>query len=210
MGIYSLPELRYDYNALEPVISGHIMELHHGAHHRAYVDGANSALERLGEARGTDNFADIAGLETSLAFNVSGHVMHSMFWENLSPDGGGEPAGDLSDAIAEYFGAFDLMVTQMTQIVATMQGSGWAALCWESTAERLVIEAIHDHQTNVVQSATPLLVIDAWEHAYYLQYENRRAEYAKAIWRVVDWRDIAARLEMASRQGADGARHELR
>ena len=194
---YELPPLDYDYAALEPHYSARVLELHHDKHHKAYVDGANAALEKLAAARASGDLSGIVGLEKTLAFNLSGHVLHSLFWKNLSPDGGDRPTGDLSSAIDEFFGSFDAFSAQLTEATVTVQGSGWGALKWEPVGERLFIEQIYDHQGNVGQGGVPLLVIDAWEHAYYLQYENRRAEYVKAIWNVVHWTDVAARFERA-------------
>jgi len=199
MADYSLPDLPYDYAALEPHISGRIMELHHDKHHAAYVTGANTALEKLAEAREAGSFDTVNLQEKNLAFNLGGHVNHSVFWQNLSPDGGDRPTGELAAAIDEHFGSFDAFRNQLTQSAATVQGSGWGALTWEPLGERLFIEQIYDHQGNVGQGGTPLLVIDAWEHAYYLQYENRRADYVQAIWNVVNWADVADRFARATR-----------
>ena len=194
---YSLPALDYDYSALEPYYSARILELHHGKHHKAYVDGVNATLEKLARARESGDLSSIVGLEKTLAFNVSGHVLHTIFWKNLSPDGGDAPDGDLAAAINEFFGSFDKFKKQLTQATATVQGSGWGALTWEPVGERLFTEQIYDHQGNTGQGGVPLLVIDAWEHAYYLQYENRRPEYVDAIWNVIDWSDVAARFQRA-------------
>ena len=194
---YTLPPLEYDYGALEPHYSARVLELHHDKHHKAYVDGVNATLEKLSAARAADDLSAIVGLEKTLAFNLSGHVLHTTFWTNLSPDGGDRPDGELAAAIDEGFGGFDAFRGQLTQATATVQGSGWGALTWEPLGERLFIEQIYDHQGNVGQGGTPLLVIDAWEHAYYLQYENRRADYVQAIWNVLNWADVAARFERA-------------
>ncbi len=195
MTIYQLPDLTYDYGALEPHLSARILELHHGKHHRAYVDGANTTLDKIACAREASDFSSIVGLEKTLAFNISGHVLHSLFWQNLSPQGGGEPTGSLHDAIWEHFGDFASFKAQMTAATVAVQGSGWSVLSWEPDARRLLIEQVYDHHANTVQGATPLLVIDAWEHAYYLQYENRRADYVNAIWNVINWSDVAQRYE---------------
>lgn len=197
MKAYELPALRYDYGALEPHLSARILELHHGKHHKGYVDGVNLTLAKLAEARESGDLSGIVGLEKTLAFNLSGHVLHTIFWTNLSPDGGDQPTGDLAAAIDECFGSFTGFRAQLAQATATVQGSGWGALTWEPLGERLIIEQIYDHQTNSAQSGAPLLVIDAWEHAYYLQYENRRAEYVDAIWNVVNWNDVTDRFDRA-------------
>ena len=195
--IYRLPDLPYDPGALEPHVSGRIMELHHDQHHAAYVKGANTTLERLAELREKGDFTLLSMLEKNLAFHVSGHVLHSLFWTNLSPDGGDRPHGPLAETIDETFGGFEPFRQQMTEAAATVQGSGWALASWEPVAGRLVVQQVYDHQGNHGQGATPLLAIDAWEHAYYLQYENRKADFFEAIWNVVNWADVSARFEAA-------------
>jgi len=194
---YELPDLAYDYSALEPHYSARVLELHHDKHHKAYVDGVNATLEKLAGARATNDLSAIVGLEKTLAFNLSGHVLHTLFWTNLSPNGADRPTGELAAAINEHFGSFDAFYKQLSTSAASVQGSGWGALTWEPLGERLFIEQIYDHQGNIGQGGTPLLVIDAWEHAYYLQYENRRPDYVAAIWNVIDWADVAVRFEHA-------------
>ena len=195
--IYTLPDLTYDPGALEPHISGRIMELHHDKHHAAYVKGANATLEKLEEIRAKEDFTSISMLERNLAFNVSGHVLHSVFWTNLSPDGGGEPGGELAEIIGNTFGGFQAFRSQMTEAAASIQGSGWALASWEPVAGRLVVQQVHDHQGNHGQGTVPLLAIDAWEHAFYLQYENRKADFFAALWNIVNWDDVAQRLAAA-------------
>ena len=194
---YELPDLPYDYGALEPHYSARALELHHGKHHAAYVKGLNTAVEKLAAARDADDMSAIVGLEKALAFNLSGHVLHTLFWQNLSPSGGDRPSGELAAAIDENFGSFDKFKNQLTEAASTVQGSGWGSLSWEPLGQRLFTEQIYDHQGNVGQSGVLLLVIDAWEHAYYLQDENRRADYVDAIWNVVNWADISRRFEHA-------------
>lgn len=205
MADYTLPDLRYDYGALEPHISGKIMELHHDKHHAGYVKGANAALERLAEAREKADFSDIAALEKALAFNVSGHVLHSMFWRNLAPRAGGRPSGELADAIARDFGSFEALRGQMNAAAGSIMGSGWAALVWEPLAERLLTVQISDHQSNIAQAGIPLLVLDAWEHAFYLQYQNRKTEFFEAVWNVWNWQDVAERFARARAASAEPA-----
>jgi Fe-Mn family superoxide dismutase len=195
--IYSLPDLAYDPGALEPHISGRIMELHHDKHHAAYVKGANTALEKLHDQRANSDFAALNQLEKNLAFHVSGHVLHTIFWTNLSPDGGGEPEGALADALGTYFGDFGRFRAQMTEAAGTVQGSGWALASWEPMAKRIVVQQVYDHQGNHGQGSVPLLAIDAWEHAYYLQYQNEKTKFFDAIWNVVNWTDVARRFEAA-------------
>jgi Fe-Mn family superoxide dismutase len=194
---YVLPDLKYDPAALEPHISGRIMALHHDKHHAAYVAGANTALDRLQDMRERGDFSTISKLEKDLAFNVSGHVLHSVLWTNLSPNGGGEPTGEMAELIGVTFGGFSAFRQQMTQAASTIQGSGWALASWEPVAARLVVQQVFDHQGNHGQGTVPLLALDAWEHAFYLQYENRKSEYLEAIWNVIDWEDVASRLHDA-------------
>jgi Fe-Mn family superoxide dismutase len=194
---YILPDLRYDYGALEPHLSGQIMELHHDRHHRTYVEKANQAIERLQEARSHGNFENIGALEYELAFNISGHVLHSIFWQNLSPDGGGQPSGALGEAIARDFGSFERFQQQMIEVAATVTGSGWAALVYEPLVQRLGTTQIHDHQSQITQGSVPLLVIDAWEHAYYLQYRTDKRKFFQAVWNLWNWDDVAARFDKA-------------
>ncbi len=199
MADYTLPDLPYDFVALEPHYSGEILELHHDKHHAAYVAGANTTLEKLAEARDKEDFSSIVGLEKTLAFNVSGHVLHSIFWKNLSPDGGDKPIGDLAAAIDEHFGSFDGFKAQLTQSTTTIQGSGWGVLAFEPLAGRLLVEQVYDHQGNVGNGSVPLLVFDAWEHAFYLQYKNVKADFVSALWNLVNWTDVADRLTQAKR-----------
>jgi Fe-Mn family superoxide dismutase len=198
---YALPDLQYDYGALEPHISGKIMELHHDKHHGGYVKGANTTLEQIGEARDKEDFTRIGALEKALAFNLSGHVLHSLFWQNLSPKGGQRPTGDLADAIKRDFGSFEKFRKQLTAAASTIMGSGWGALVWEPLSERLMTVQIYDHQSNLTQAGMPLLVLDAWEHAFYLQYENRKTDFFEAVWNVWDWDDVATRFEALRPEG---------
>jgi Fe-Mn family superoxide dismutase len=195
MTAYTLPDLPYDFGALEPHYSAEVLELHHDKHHAAYVKGANAALEKLDAARSSDDYDAIVGLQKSLAFNVSGHVMHSLFWKNLSPDGGGKPEGELQAAIEEFFGDFEAFKAQLTAVTTTVQGSGWGALAWEPIGQRLIVEQVYDHQGNVGNGSGPILVIDAWEHAFYLQYKNVKADYVEALWNIVNWTDVAERFD---------------
>jgi Fe-Mn family superoxide dismutase len=192
-----LPDLPYDYGALEPHISAEIMKLHHDVHHHAYVEKANLALEKLREAQRRDNFEQIAALERQLAFNVSGHVLHSIFWRNLTPQGGGEPSGTLAQAIDTDFGSFHAFRAQMVSAASTILGAGWAALVWEPVLGRLCTVQIHDHQDEAIQAGVPLLVMDAWEHAYYLQYRTEKGRFFQALFNLWNWADVQARLEQA-------------
>lgn len=200
MAAYSLPELPYDYAALEPHISGKIMQLHHDKHHQAYVTGANTALEQLAEARETGNLAAVNKLEKDLAFNVGGHVNHTIFWNNLSPEGGGKPEGELAAAIDEYFGDFEKFQAHFTATALGVQGSGWAVLAWDALGQRPNIVQLFDQQGNLPAGTIPLLQLDVWEHAYYLDYLNVRADYVKAFWNIANWQDVARRFEAARTQ----------
>ncbi|HRN29724.1 MAG TPA: superoxide dismutase [Terrimesophilobacter sp.] len=197
MANYTLPELGYDYGALEPSISGRIMELHHSKHHKAYVDGANTALTKLAEARDADDLANVNKLEKDLAFNLGGHVNHSVFWTNMSPDGGDAPSGDLSSAIDDHFGSFDKFRAHFTAVALGVQGSGWAVLAWDSLGQKLIIQQFFDQQANLAAGTVPLLMLDVWEHAYYLDYLNVRADYVKAFWNIVSWQNVQARFDAA-------------
>ncbi|WP_447002108.1 superoxide dismutase [Saccharothrix isguenensis] len=200
MGQYQLPDLPYDYAALEPAITGEILELHHSKHHAAYVKGANDTLERIAEVREKDDFSGIVGLEKTFAFNLSGHVLHTIFWENLSPDGGDRPEGELAAAIDEHFGSFDAFAKQLSAVTTLVQGSGWGVLAWEPLSRRLVVEQVYDHHGNIGMNTSPLLVFDAWEHAYYLQYRNVRPDYVQKLWSLVNWTDVTRRFD-AAREG---------
>jgi Fe-Mn family superoxide dismutase len=199
MAKYTLPDLRYDYGALEPHISGKIMQLHHDKHHAAYVGGANKALEGLEEARAKNDFAKIPLLEKQLGFHISGHVLHSLFWQNLAPKAGGKPAGELGEQINHDFGSFDGFKAQLNNAAATIFGSGWAALAWDPVTKRLLTTQIHDHQSETAQGSVPLMVIDAWEHAYYLQYANEKAKFFEAVWNLWNWEDVSTRLAHAKK-----------
>ena len=197
MADYTLPDLPYDYGAP----SRHLRRDPGAPPRQAPRRLRRQAPTRLSRswpihARRVSSVPS-SGLEKTLAFNLSGHVLHSIFWTNLSPDGGDKPDGDLSSAIDEHFGSFDAFKAQMTQATTTVQGSGWGVLAWEPLGGRLLIEQAYDHQGNIGQGAVPLLVFDAWEHAFYLQYKNVKADYAAALWNIVNWPDVAARLQKA-------------
>ncbi len=202
MALYTLPQLDYDYSALEPHISAAIMELHHSKHHQAYVNGANAAVEQLAEARAAGNFSTVAKLSKDLAFNLGGHINHSVFWKNMSPDGGGEPTGGLGDALTETFSGFAAFQKHFSEVALSIQGSGWAILAWDSLGAQLGIYQLYDQQANLPAAQIPLLQIDMWEHAFYLQYRNVKADYVKAWWNVVNWDDVSARYDRARSQTA--------
>ena len=199
MAKYVLPPLPFDVAALEPHISARIMELHHDKHHGAYVTNANGLLDRLEESRAKDDFATIPALERGLAFNVSGHVLHSVFWQNLTAKNATEPEpkGALAEQIKKDFGSFAIFKKQMNAAASTVMGSGWGALVWEPLLGRLLTVQIYDHQSNITQAGIPIMVLDAWEHAWYLQYENRKTDFFEATWNLWNWADVAARFERA-------------
>jgi len=194
---YTLADLDYDYGALAPSISGEIMELHHSKHHAAYVAGANTALEKLAEAREKADFAAIPKLEKDLAFHLGGHINHSIFWKNMSPNGGGEPDGEVGTAIEEFFGSYVGFKGQFEAAANSLQGSGWAMLVWDTLGKRLNINQLYDQQNNLPVGQLPVLQLDMWEHAFYLQYKNVKADYVKNWWNVVNWADVAQRLAKA-------------
>ncbi|VEH41406.1 Superoxide dismutase [Mn] [Kocuria rosea] len=198
---YTLPDLPYDYAALEPHISAKIMELHNDKHHATYVAGANTALEKMAEARANGDGAAAAKLSKDLQFNLGGHVNHSVFWQNLSPEGGDKPTGELAAAIEDHFGSFDAFRDHFTAAATTIQGSGWAILALEPVGGNLVIEQMYDQQNGVPVATIPLLQLDMWEHAFYLDYQNVKADYVKAFWNIVNWADVQERFEKARTGG---------
>ncbi|KGM12953.1 superoxide dismutase [Cellulomonas bogoriensis] len=202
MADYTLPDLPYDYAALEPHISGRIMELHHDKHHAAYVAGANTALEKMAEAREGGDMSTVNMLEKNLAFNLGGHINHTAFWQNLSPDGGDKPTGELAAAIDDAFGSFDAFQKHFAANAAGIQGSGWSILAWDSLGEKLAIFQLYDQQGNVPLGLTPIVLLDMWEHAFYLDYVNVKADYIKAWWSIVNWADAEQRFQRARTQTA--------
>ena len=197
MTVYTLPKLPYKTTDLEPHLSAEVLELHHGKHHKAYVKGANAALEDLTTARESGDYTSLNQLQKNLAFHLSGHVMHSIFWRIMGPDGG-VPSGVLRDEIDKAFGSVDAMREQMSQCALSIQGSGWASLAWEPVGRQLVVEQVHDHQGNIGNGTIPLMVLDMWEHAFYLQYRNEKAKWVSAFWEIVNWTDVEHRLRGAS------------
>lgn len=197
---YVLPDLPYKYNALEPAISEEIMRLHHDKHHAAYVNGANGALEKLEKGRAVGlKDVDVKAILRDLAFNASGHVLHSLFWTNMSPKAGGKPGGNLSDQINKDFGSFDSFKLQLSNAAKTVEGSGWGILAYDPLSEQLLTLQTEKHQNLTVQGSIPLLVLDVWEHAYYLQYKNDRGAFVDKLWDVVSWSDVEARFDKAKR-----------
>ncbi len=199
---YSLPPLGYSYDALEPHIDAQTMQLHHDKHHAGYVRKLNKALKQLDEVRrkgSPEEYARIRELTDSLAFNGSGHTLHTVFWKNMKKDGGGQPQSTLGRLIDRDFGGFHHFVEHFSKATGTVQGSGWGILSWEPLSGRLLVFGAEKHQNQAMWGSVPLLVLDVWEHAYYLKYQNKRADYVAAFWNVIDWDNVAQRLSMAMR-----------
>jgi len=196
---HELPALPYDYNALEPHYDEQTVRLHHDIHHQGYVNGLNNALDKIAEAREKGDFALIKHWERELAFHGSGHYLHSIFWTNMSPNGGGEPTGAIAEQINKDFGNFEAFKKQMSAATVAVEGSGWGVLAWDRTAKQLVVLQAEKHQDLTIWGAVPLYVMDAWEHAYYLKYQNKRAAFVEALWNVTNWDDINKRLADAQK-----------
>ncbi|WP_187146710.1 superoxide dismutase [Clostridium novyi] len=190
--MFKLPNLPYDYNALEPYYDEETVRIHHDKHHQAYVDGLNKAETKLMEARESGDFSTIKHWERELAFNGAGNILHTLFWENMIP-GGSEPTGEIINRINKDFGNFDNFKNQFSAAAAAVEGSGWCALVWIPRFEKLEILQIEKHQDLAILGATPLLLLDLWEHAYYLKYQNRRADFIKAWWNIVNWNIVNER-----------------
>ncbi|MGI6430033.1 MAG: superoxide dismutase [Syntrophomonadaceae bacterium] len=194
---YTLPELPYAYNALEPHYDEQTVRIHHDMHHKAYVDGLNNALSKLAQARENADYALIKHWEKELAFQGSGHVLHTLFWENMTPQSSGNPSGDLLKQIEQDFGSFEAFQKQFSAAAGAVEGSGWAVLGWQPQLGQLLITQVEKHQDLTVWGIVPLLILDVWEHAYYLKYQNRRAEWIKAWWNIVNWEVVEKRFETA-------------
>jgi len=197
---HELPPLPYDYNALEPYIDEQTMHLHHDIHHKAYVDGLNNAEKKLAEVRSAGDYALVKHWSREAAFHGSGHFMHALFWPNMAAagkGGGGEPTDALAEQIKTDFGSFDAFKKHYSAAAVAVEGSGWAVLAWQPQGKQLVILQSEKHQQLTQWGVVPLLVLDVWEHAYYLKYQNKRAAYVEAWWNVVNWADVAARFAKA-------------
>jgi superoxide dismutase, Fe-Mn family len=198
---FTVPDLPYDYNALEPHIDEQTMRIHHDKHHQAYVDNANKALDGT-EWADRPVEAVLAQLEiipedkrTAVRNNAGGHANHSLFWTSMSPTGGGSPSGALATAITDASGSFDAFKEQFAAAAMGRFGSGWAWLVWDGTG--LAVKSTPNQDSPIMDSEVPLLGLDVWEHAYYLNYQNRRADYVAAFWNVVDWDEVGRRYEAA-------------
>jgi Fe-Mn family superoxide dismutase len=196
-GQHQLPPLPYAYNALEPAIGSRTMHIHHDIHHKAYVDNLNKTELQLVEARRTNNFENIRGLERNLAFNGSGHILHSIFWTVMVPGGATHPYGQADRQIIRYFGGITAFFNQFTAAATDVEASGWGVLAWVPSFGHLEIFTAENHQKLTDWGCIPVLVCDVWEHAYYLDYQNRRPAYIKAWWQLVNWDDVERRLTLA-------------
>ena len=192
-GFYSLPELTYGYGDLAPYMSEEQLKIHHDKHHAAYVKGANAILEKLDKARTEGADLDMKATLKELSFQIGGHLLHSLYWKNLAPSGkggGGEPSGKLAESIKEEFGGFERFKKEFTQAAASVEGSGWAALTFCRQTKRPIIMQIEKHNTNVYPMFAILMVIDVFEHAYYIDYKNERAKFIEAFWSIVNWVEV--------------------
>lgn len=193
---YQLPDLPYDYSALAPAMAPQILELHHDKHHANYVNTANETAEQIDAARNKGDFGALAGLQRKFAFNLAGHINHSIFWKNMTP-GGSELKGALKTQIEKDFGSFEAFQAQFSACANSIFGSGWAMLVWDCVAQKLHNVQVYDHQGNCPAGMIPVVVLDMWEHAFYLQYQNVKADFVKAWWGLVNWEDAAERFMAA-------------
>ena len=194
---YELPELRYAYNALEPYISEEQLRIHHDKHHQAYVDAINGILQMMTESREKDTDFDLKAKAKELSFNMGGHQLHTLFWKNMGPasENGGEPTGKIAEYIDESYGSFERFKKEFSQTAITTEGSGWASLVLCKHADQLYVLQYEKHNVNLVPRWPPLLVLDVWEHAYYLDYKNVRPEFVEAFWNIVNWDEVNKRLD---------------
>ncbi|MFQ6010274.1 MAG: superoxide dismutase [Candidatus Aenigmatarchaeota archaeon] len=195
---YVLPKLSFDYRELEPHISGEQLKIHHQKHHQGYVKGANAIFGMLEKSRKEGKEIGMKSTLKALSFNIGGHILHSLFWNNLAPEGkGGNPEGSLLEALEKEFGSFDRFKEEFSQAAVSVEGSGWAALALDEKTQRPVIMQIEKHTVNTYPTFKILLVLDVWEHAYYLDYKNARARFVEAFWSIVNWNEVSKRLEEA-------------
>jgi len=195
---YSLPDLPYGYGDLKPCISEEQLTIHHQKHHAAYVKGANAVFEKLEKARKENADLDMKAILKELSFHIGGHVLHSLFWQNLAPEGkggGGEPEGELAKLINGEFGSFERFKKEFTQAAVSIEGSGWAALALDGKTGRPVVMQIEKHNLNMYPNFKILIVLDFWEHAYYIDYKNEKAKFAEAFWNIINWKEAASRLQ---------------
>lgn len=196
---HTLPPLPYDYNALEPHYDEQTVRLHHDAHHKSYVDGLNNAEAKLEEARKSGDFGLIKHWERELAFHGSGHILHTLFWENMGPNAGGDATGEIADQINKDFGSYEAFKKQFSAAAVAVEGSGWTILCWNCMFNKLEILQAEKHQNLTQWGVKPLLILDLWEHAYYLKYQNKRAAFVDAWWNIVNWNIVNDRFKKATK-----------
>ncbi len=194
-GFYALPKLNFNYGDLAPHISEEQLKIHYEKHHQAYVNGANAILQKLDKTRSDGSDVDMKATLKELSFQIGGHLLHSLFWGNLSPKGGGQPKGRIAEALEKEFGSFERFKKEFTQAAASVEGSGWAALAFCRQTGRPIIMQVEKHNTNVYPMFKILMVIDVFEHAYYLDYKNDRAKFVENFWSIVDWNAVNKRLE---------------
>ena len=194
--MYALPDLPFDYKALEPVISEHQLTIHHQKHHQAYVNAANALIQKIAASRQDGTDIDIKAIAKDLSFQVGGHVLHTKFWKNLKPAAAGksEPEGDLKEAIESQFGTLDRLKKEFLLAATSCEGSGWAVLTMCKKTGGLFVIQVEKHNINLVPGFPILLVLDVWEHAYYLDYANDRAKYANAVWDLINWSEVGKRF----------------
>ncbi len=193
---YVLPKLDYEFTDLKPYISEEQLKIHYQKHHQAYVNGANAILEKLDKARKEGTEIDMKATLKELSFNIGGNTLHSLFWGNLAPasKGGGKPKGAISDAIDKEFGSFERFKKEFTQAAVSVEGSGWAALTFCRRTKRPIIMQIEKHNANVYPMFRILMVLDVFEHAYYIDYKNERAKFVEAFWNNINWDEVNKRL----------------
>jgi len=199
---YTLPKLPYDYKALEPYISETQLTLHHSKHHQGYVNGANAIFEKFDRTRRDKTDFDIKATYKELSFHIGGNMLHGLFWKNLAPagkGGGGTPGGDLAGAIDEEFGSFDRFKKEFSAASSSVEGSGWGALSYCKETNRPLIVQIEKHNTNLYPGFPILMVLDVWEHAYYLDYRNDRGKFVEAFWNIVNWDEVGKRFSAVNK-----------
>ncbi len=194
---YSLPDLPYAYNALEPYISETQLKIHHDKHHLAYVNGANGILERLDKARQAGSDMDMKATLKELSFNIGGHILHGLFWKNMAPasKASKDPGGALADVLKREFGSFERFKKEFSTAATSTEGSGWAALAYDMLTDRPIVMQIEKHNVNVYPDFKIMMVLDVWEHAYYLDYKNERPKFVEAFWNIINWEEVNRRLE---------------
>lgn len=196
---HTLPDLPYAYNALEPHYDEATLKIHHDLHHKTYVDGLNNAEMKIEECRKTGDYALIKHYERELAFHGAGHILHTLFWENMAPNGG-EPKDEILNQINADFGNYETFKKEFSAAAVAVEGSGWAILCWNCMFQKLVILTAEKHQDLTQWAVKPLLILDVWEHAYYLKYQNKRAAFVEAWWNIVNWDTVNERFKLASKK----------